>query len=118
MIQENVAEEIAVLDEQEIEEAVALETLDESEIEQALIEDGQPEELAQTLAMKRGYFDGPIPPDIAAPPGLSPKRAELARFVEWRHRTAAELEHLEEALVSSLAVTMTIISARFSPDPR
>lgn len=55
------------------------------------------DELAQTLAMKRGYFDGPIPADIAAPPGLSPKRAEPARFLEWRLRTAAELEHLEEA---------------------
>jgi hypothetical protein len=55
------------------------------------------EEQAQQLAMDRGYFDGPIPSDIAAPAGLSAKRAELARYVEWRRRTAAELEHLEEA---------------------
>jgi hypothetical protein len=33
----------------------------------------------------------------AAPPGLSAKRAELARFLEWRRRTADEIEHLEEA---------------------
>src|SRR5215471_9655956 len=47
--------------------------------------------------MDGGYFDGPIPADITASPGLSPKRAELFRFIEWRRRTVAELEHLEEA---------------------
>jgi hypothetical protein len=47
--------------------------------------------------MDHGYFDGQIPADITAPAGLSPRRAELARFMEWRRRTAAELEHLEEA---------------------
>jgi hypothetical protein len=47
--------------------------------------------------MDGGYFDGSIPDDILALPGLSPKRAELVRFIEWRRRTAAELEHLEEA---------------------
>ena len=54
-------------------------------------------ELAQHAAMEAGYFDGPIPADIAAPPGLSPKRAELARFLEWRRRTENEIEVLEEA---------------------
>lgn len=38
-----------------------------------------------------------MPADIPVPPGLSPKRAELARFLEWRRRTVTELEHLEEA---------------------
>ena len=85
MNQENFEEEIVALDEQEIEEAVALETLDEFEIVQAAIEK---DELAQTLAMKRGYFDAPIPADIAAPPGLSPKRAELARF--WNSENSGE----------------------------
>jgi hypothetical protein len=47
--------------------------------------------------MEAGYFDGPIPADIAAPPGLSPKRAELARFLEWRRQTENEIELLEEA---------------------
>ena len=47
--------------------------------------------------MEAGYFDGSIPTDIAAPPGLSPKRAELARFLEWRRRTENEIEVLEEA---------------------
>jgi hypothetical protein len=55
------------------------------------------EELAQETAIERGYHDGPIPTDIPAPPGLSPKRAELARFLEWHRRTVAELENLEEA---------------------
>jgi hypothetical protein len=72
-----------ILEEQEIEE-VDPATLDRSE-------------LAQEAAMGGGYFDGPIPDDIPVPPGLSPKRAELARFIEWRRRTVAELEHLEEA---------------------
>jgi hypothetical protein len=67
---------------------------DEQKIEQTKIDAA---ELAQHAAMEAGYFDGPIPTDIAAPPGLSPKRAELARFLEWRHRTAGEIEHLEEA---------------------
>ena len=47
--------------------------------------------------MDSGYFDGQIPADITARAGMSPKRAELVRFIEWRRRTAAELEHLEEA---------------------
>ena len=54
-------------------------------------------ELAQHAAMEAGYFDGSIPTDIVAPPGLSPKRAELARFLEWRRRTENEIEALEEA---------------------
>ena len=66
----------------------------EQEIDRAEVE---PSELAQEDAMDGGYFDGSIPDDIPAPPGLSPKRAELVRFIEWRHRTASELEHLEEA---------------------
>jgi hypothetical protein len=77
------------LDEQEIDSAV-----DEQEIEPAEID---PSELAQEAAMDGGYFDGSIPDDIPAPPGLSPKRAELVRSTEWRRRTVAELEHLEEA---------------------
>ena len=64
------------------------------EIDRAEVE---PSELAQEDAMDGGYFDGSIPDDIPAPPGLSPKRAELVRFIEWRRRTASELEHLEEA---------------------
>lgn len=55
------------------------------------------EEQAQEIAIEQGYFDGSIPSDIPAPPGLSPKRAELVRFIEWRRRTAADLEHLKEA---------------------
>jgi hypothetical protein len=47
--------------------------------------------------MDHGYFDGSIPADITAPSSLSPKRAELVRFMEWRRRTVAELGHLEEA---------------------
>jgi hypothetical protein len=75
---------------QNVDEVISLEeTQDEQQLDA--------EELAQELAMERGYFDGPIPADIVAPPGLSPKRAELARFVEWHRRTVAELEHLEEA---------------------
>jgi hypothetical protein len=50
----------------------------------------------QQAVMDAGYFDGPIPADIPAIPDLSPKRAELARFMEWQRRTVAELEHLEE----------------------
>jgi hypothetical protein len=68
--------------------------LDEQEIDLAEVDSA---ELAQDAAMDSGYFDGSIPEDISAPPGLSPKRAELVRFIEWRRRTAAELEHLEEA---------------------
>jgi hypothetical protein len=68
--------------------------LDEQEIDLAEVDSA---ELAQDAAMDSGYFDGSIPEDISAPPGLSPKRAELVRFMEWRRRTAAELEHLEEA---------------------
>jgi hypothetical protein len=71
--------------------------LDEAEIEQALIEEDHPEEVPPALAVSRGYVDGAIPDDIAAPSGLSPKRAELARFLEWRRRTASEIEQLEEA---------------------
>jgi hypothetical protein len=67
---------------------------DEAKIEPTKID---PAELAQQAAMEAGYFDGPIPADIAAPPGLSSKRAALARFLEWRHRTASEIEALEEA---------------------
>jgi hypothetical protein len=70
------------------------EDLDAQKLDSAKID---PAELAQYTAMGAGYFDGPIPPDIAAPPGLSPKRAELARFLEWRRRTETEIEALEEA---------------------
>ena len=66
----------------------------EQEVDHAEVE---PAELAQEDAMDGGYFDGSIPDDILAPPGLPPKRAELVRFIEWRRRTASELEHLEEA---------------------
>ena len=55
------------------------------------------EDWTQRIAIERGYYDGSIPSDIPAPPGLSPKRAELARFLEWRRRTLSEIEHLEEA---------------------
>jgi hypothetical protein len=70
------------------------EDLDAQKIDSAQID---PADLAQHTAMEAGYFDGPIPTDIAAPPGLSPRRAELARFLEWRRRTANEIEGLEEA---------------------
>jgi hypothetical protein len=66
----------------------------EQELDRAEIE---PSELAQEDAMDGGYFDGSIPDDMSAPPGLSPMRAELVRFFEWRRRTATEIEHLEEA---------------------
>jgi hypothetical protein len=55
------------------------------------------EEQAQQVAIEQGYFDGSIPSDISAPPGLSPKRAELARFLQWHRRTSAELEQLKVA---------------------
>jgi hypothetical protein len=70
------------------------EDLDAQKIDSAKID---PADLAQHAAMAAGYFDGPIPTDIAAPPGLSPMRAELARLLEWRRRTANEIEVLEEA---------------------
>jgi hypothetical protein len=76
------------------EEAFDDEDLDAHKIDSGKID---PADLAQHVAMEAGYFDGPIPTDIAAPPGLSPKRAELARFLEWRRRTANEIEALEEA---------------------
>ena len=76
------------------EDALNEEDLDAQKIHSAKID---PAELAQHAAMEAGYFDGSIPADIAAPPGLSPKRAELARFLEWRRRTANEIEVLEEA---------------------
>ena len=76
------------------EDAFDEEDLDAQKIDSAKID---PAELAQHTAMEAGYFDGPIPTDIAAPPGLSPKRAELARFLEWRRRTENEIEALEEA---------------------
>ena len=70
------------------------EDLDAQKIDSAKVD---PAELAQHTAMEAGYFDGSIPTDIAAPPGLSPKRAELARFLEWRRRTENEIDGLEEA---------------------
>jgi hypothetical protein len=85
------------IDSAELDPSNVLETLDESQIEETLIAEKHPEEVPQALAVKRGYLDGPIPTDIAAPPGLSPKRAELARLLEWRRRTADEIGHLEEA---------------------
>ena len=70
------------------------EDLDAQKVDSAKVD---PAELAQHTAMEAGYFDGSIPTDIAAPPGLSPKRAELARFLEWRRRTENEIDGLEEA---------------------
>jgi hypothetical protein len=66
-------------------------------VENSHIEQMTTDEQAQERAIERGYFDGAIPSDIPAPPSLSPKRGELARFLEWRRRTTEELEHLEEA---------------------
>jgi hypothetical protein len=87
MATENV-EEIAVLE-------------DDSDQQQELTEEHLAEEeredWIQRIAIERGYYDGSIPSDISAPQGLSPKRVELARFLEWRRRTVAEIEHLEEA---------------------
>jgi hypothetical protein len=76
------------------EDAIDEEGLDAQKNDSAKIDSA---ELAQHAAMEAGYFDGPIPTDVAAPPGLSPKRAELARFLKWRRRTASEIEALEEA---------------------
>jgi hypothetical protein len=76
------------------EDAFDDEDLDEQKIDWAKID---PADLAQHTAMEAGYFDGEIPGDIPVPPGLSPKRAELGRFLEWRRRTANEIEALEEA---------------------
>ena len=76
------------------EDAFNEEDLNAQKIDSAKIDSA---ELAQHAAMEAGYFDGPIPTDIVAPPGLSPKRAELARFLEWRRRTENEIEALEEA---------------------
>jgi hypothetical protein len=74
---------------QNVEEIISpMEVLNSIEIEA--------DELAQEIAIERGYYDGPIPADFVAPSGLPPKRAELHRFIEWHRRTVAELEHLEE----------------------
>ena len=70
---------------------------DEFDGQESKPEKSDPAELAQHAAMEAGYFDGPVPADIPAPPGLSPKRAELARFLEWQRRTQNEIEVLEEA---------------------
>jgi hypothetical protein len=81
-----------------------IETLDE-DVQQLDVEvtqqaDGEVaetlEEEAQQIAIEQGYFEGSIPSDIPPPPGLLPKRAELARFIQWRRRAAAELEQLKE----------------------
>jgi hypothetical protein len=61
------------------------------------LDNEETEDWTQRIAIKRGYYDGSIPSDISAPPCLSPKRAELARFLEWHRRTVGEIEHLEEA---------------------
>jgi hypothetical protein len=75
-----------------------LNTLDEEELDQPGYEVRETlREQAQELAMEQGLYDGPIPADIPAPPGLLPKRAELARFLQWLRRTKGELEHLKEA---------------------
>lgn len=52
---------------------------------------------AQRLAIEQGFFNGSIPADIPAPPGLPPRRADLARYLAWCRRTTHELEALEEA---------------------
>src|ERR1700751_4001411 len=88
MVSENV-EEIVMLEE-DIDQQQ--EPIDERQLDDEGIEDW-----TQRIAIERGYYDGSIPSDIPVLPGLSPKRAELARFLEWRRRTVAEIEHLEEA---------------------
>jgi hypothetical protein len=70
---------------------------DEFDARESKPEKIDPADLAQHAAMQAGFFDGPVPADIPAPPGLSTKRAELARFLEWRRRTQSEIEVLEEA---------------------
>ena len=52
----------------------------ESIEEVILDEDTIAEERAQQIAMERGFFDGPIPNDIPAPQGLSPKQRPLSGF--------------------------------------
>jgi hypothetical protein len=88
MVSENV-EEIVMLEEHTDQQQ---EPTDERQLD---VEER--EDWTQRIAIERGYYDGSIPSDIPAPPGLSPKRAELARFLEWRRRTLSEIEHLEEA---------------------
>jgi len=88
MVSENV-EEIVILEE-DIDQQQ--EPTDERQLDDEGIEDW-----TQRIAIERGYYNGSIPSDISAPPVLSPKRAELARFLEWRRRTLSEIEHLEEA---------------------
>ena len=88
MAAENV-EEIEVLEDDFDQE---LQLTDKRQLDDEGIEDW-----TQRIAIERGYYDGSIPSDISAPPVLSPKRAELARFLEWRRRTLSEIEHLEEA---------------------
>jgi hypothetical protein len=88
MVSENV-EEIVILEE-DIDQQE--EPTDERQLDNEEMEDW-----TQRIAIERGYYDGSIPSDIPAPPGLSPKRAELARFLEWHRRTVTEIEHLEES---------------------
>jgi hypothetical protein len=88
MVSENV-EEIVVLEED-------FDQQQEPNGERQLDDEGI-EDWTQRIAIKRGYYDGPLPSDIPTPPVLYPKRADLARFLEWRRRTLAEIQHLEEA---------------------
>jgi hypothetical protein len=91
MVQENV-ETLKIVDDEKIQQLDA-ETTQPPDDEMPVTL----EEQAQHVAIEQGYFDGSIPSDISAPSGLSPKRAELARFLEWHSRTAAELEQLKVA---------------------
>ena len=91
MVQENV-ETLKIVDDEEIQHLDAEATQQPGDEMPVTLE-----EQAQQVAIEQGYFDGSIPSDISAPSGLSPKRAELARFLEWHRRTAAELEQLKVA---------------------
>jgi hypothetical protein len=91
MVQQNV-ETVEIMDDEEVQQLGA-ETTQQPDDEMPVTL----EEQAQQVAIEQGYFDGSIPYDISAPSGLSPKRGELARFLEWQRRTVAELEHLKVA---------------------
>jgi hypothetical protein len=91
MVQQNV-ETVEIMDDEKVQQLGAETTQQpDDEMPETL------EEQAQQVAIEQGYFDGSIPYDISAPSGLSPKRAELAPFLEWQRRTVAELEHLKVA---------------------
>jgi hypothetical protein len=62
------------------------------------------EELAQEAAIDGGFWEGPPPRDLAVDlHGLSPARADLARFVAWKAKITGELAALEEQRLTLIA---------------